>query len=522
MIQIACAAFLSFLLGAVQALPSAWVAWIEPGKPGSISLALPVLAVAGFALLFRLWYRAERLLPRMAIMGIAGFVYHLTALHWLGEAFVEPGQFYSTRAGLGLFGTMWLLFPWWIGGAALAHFLAIRRRPLQSALALAAGMAIAMLGLNDVIYGIPLAPAALFALDTPAVRIVTVTGQEALSALLMGLGFVVGAMRLHIALPALGTLYAALLAATTLPHPQPRPPVSDAQIALVQTGASFFWHDDPTAAANDLASLVVAGFQGGAHLVVLPENVLPFDLEDTTDPMARAFLSLPPEGRYMMVGYTRAEMIGDAARPVNKMALVGRGGIIATHTKAHLVPFGEFIPSAFRAMGFDVIAGPSGGFGRGDSLTVMAVPGLPATAVTICYELILSGAISRETDGAEWLLNPTSERLFGNTIGSRSLLDYARLRAIETGLPVLRAATTGMTAHIDAHGYVQGVIEPQIRSVVLTRLTAANPTPFRNHGQTPYLMALFSITMILLVWKGAAARSLKRNGVSNPDAVTTR
>lgn len=511
-------------LGIVLALPTAWKAWAGSDFSGLAYFLRPTLAVIGFAILFRLWHRAVRILPRMVVMGVAGFGYYLTATYWLGEAFLEPGQFYSARAAVGLFGAMWVLFPWWMMGALSASLLAPRQGHVGAALALGCGMALAMLALNDFAYGIPLAPVSLVALDTPLIRVASFVGQEALSALLMGVGFVLGSLRPRMLTASCVTLSAALVASLALPRPEPLISTSARLIALLQPGAQFFTHDDPLSATRDIAALSATAFQRGADLVVSPENVLPFDLEDASDPLSQIILALPPPGRHLIVGYTHVEAgsTGSNPLPMNKLALVTQGRIISTYAKSHLVPFGEYVPQPIRALGFDVMAGPAGGFGRGDRLTLLSIPDLPPAATAICYESILSGAISRETAGAGWLLNPTSERMFGRTLASRQLLDYARLRAIETGLPVLRAATTGMTAHVDGHGFVRATAAPDVQDMVLTRLTVSDPTPFRSIGQTPYIVALVALMLVLLAWKSAAARGLLRNGVHDPDAVTTR
>lgn len=513
-------------LGLVQAVPTAWTSWAGPVFPGPVRMALPFLTMGGFAVLFRLWFQAGRAIPRAAVIGLAGFFYYLAATYWLGESFVEPGQYYSARAALGLFGAMWILFPWWIVGALLGQPLSRAGRPLLSALALTCGMAVGLLGLNDLVYGIPLAPISAVILDTPVDRLLAVTGQEALSTAIMGLGFALGAIRVRAAAALVGLLAAMMVSASFLPARTTLPPVSPAPIALVQTGSGFFRHDDPDAATGDVIALARSAFDAGAYLVILPENILPFDLEDAGDPLTAAVMGAVPPGRFLIVGYSRVEAHPerpDQFRPLNKVALLSDGRILSSHAKAHLVPFGEYSPALFRLMGFDAMTGPPGGFGHADAMSVLRMPGLPPAGVAICFEAILSGAVSRETAGAGWIVNPSSERMFGNTLASRQLLDVVRLRALETGLPVLRATTTGLTAHVDGHGVVQSLAAPGEPSVTMTRLSAADPTWFRQVGQTPYLVLLGLLAVMLMIGRGAAALGAMRNGVFQPEpTVTTR
>lgn len=501
--QIARGACLGTFLGALHGSPSAYSFWTGLGLPGPVPLLLLAASLAALALVFRGWRDAATLAGRVLFMAVTGFAYYLTALYWLGEAFVEPGQFYSIRAALGLFSSMWLFFPWWALGSAAAHLLAGKDRGMVAALALAGGLSLGLLALDDLIYGIPLAPFALSALDTPLAGLASWIGQGGLTAFLLVAGFGLGVAPLRPRLGALTALTALLAILPAAQSPMIREPDHETLVALVQPGDAFFDHVTPEQATADLLQLAAEGFAKGAALVVLPENSLPFDLGEKAHPLATRVLDSVPPNRFLLVGYTSiaADPNDPAAfRPFNTLALIsGYGQIEAVQTKAHLVPFGEYMPQLFHALGFDVLAGPPGGFGAGPSLGVMSVPGLPPVAPVICYESILSGAISRETTGAAWLLNPTSERMFGQTFASRQLLDYARLRAVETGLPVLRAASTGMTAHVDADGQVLAALPRSKRGVLLTRLSAASPTPFRDWGQGPYLAMLAALVAALSV-----------------------
>ena len=135
------------------------------------------------------------------------------------------------------------------------------------------------------------------------------------------------------------------------------------------------------------------------------------------------------------------------------MALVGDGTIAATYAKWHLVPFGEYQP-AWAQIGIQLVSG--GGFAPGPGPETLHVPGVPPFAPFICYEAIFSHQIVNEADRPQWMVNITNDAWFGNSTGPRQHLAAARLRAVEEGLPLMRAANTGISAGFDAHGHEFG------------------------------------------------------------------
>jgi apolipoprotein N-acyltransferase len=78
---------------------------------------------------------------------------------------------------------------------------------------------------------------------------------------------------------------------------------------------------------------------------------------------------------------------------------------------------------------------------------------VPPVGPVICYEAIYSGQVTDEADRPDWLVNITNDAWFGNSTGPRQHLAAARLRAVEEGLPLLRAANTGISAAFDARGH---------------------------------------------------------------------
>lgn len=190
----------------------------------------------------------------------------------------------------------------------------------------------------------------------------------------------------------------------------------------------------------------VAQAAGSPSLVVWPETASPALLQ--TDASAREAIMRATGGNPALVGSVRFD---SDRRPRNSLfALVGSGTIAAIYDKWHLVPFGEYQPD-WLPIGVQVV--PGGGFARGPGPRTLHVPGLPPVGPLICYEAIFSGEVTDGADRPDWMVNVTNDAWFGNSTGPRQHLAAARLRAVEEGLPLLRAANTGISAAFDARGH---------------------------------------------------------------------
>ncbi len=197
-------------------------------------------------------------------------------------------------------------------------------------------------------------------------------------------------------------------------------------------------------------------------VLVWPESAFPFILSRDAGALAEIGAVLPQD-TVLVTGAARAD---DAARRsasgrvryFNAIQVIASGGhILDSYDKVHLVPFGEYLPfeAAFDRLGVRQFAHIPGGFDAGPKSRLLVVPGLPAVAPLICYEAIFPGEVV--PSGAPrpgLLLNVTNDGWFGATIGPYQHFAQARLRAIEEGLPLIRAANTGISAIVDPDGRV--------------------------------------------------------------------
>ncbi|MEM6903978.1 MAG: apolipoprotein N-acyltransferase, partial [Pseudomonadota bacterium] len=143
------------------------------------------------------------------------------------------------------------------------------------------------------------------------------------------------------------------------------------------------------------------------------------------------------------------------------ITLNGQGEALGRYDKVKLVPFGEFLPfrSWLRPLGVDAIAAGSTDFTPGRPLDADYLPPLlpshlPRPLPMVCYEVIFPGLFSRAMPAADWIVTVTNDAWFGATAGPYQHFFSARMRAIETGLPVVRVANTGISGVIDGHGRV--------------------------------------------------------------------
>jgi apolipoprotein N-acyltransferase len=226
----------------------------------------------------------------------------------------------------------------------------------------------------------------------------------------------------------------------------------------------------------DLTREGIAQARGAAAVVVWPETASPFLLQ--TDIAARTAIAAAADNMPALVGAVRFDQEG---RPRNSLFAVLSGGASdGVYDKWHLVPFGEYQPGWF-PLPIQVV--PGGGFQFGPGSRTLHVPGLPAVGPLICYEAIFPGQVVDEANRPAWMVNVTNDAWFGNSTGPRQHLAAARMRAVEEGLPLLRAANTGISAAFDPRGHEVARLGMNLAGVVVVDLPPALPaTMFARFG----------------------------------------
>jgi len=191
------------------------------------------------------------------------------------------------------------------------------------------------------------------------------------------------------------------------------------------------------------------GYERVTH-VLWPETAVPYDLSHDSG-LRGVLAQLVPTGGLLITGAPRYE--NDVGAWNALYALDDKGEVAAVYDKAHLVPFGEYVP--FReTLGALAIPVTQGSFLPGPGLVTLTLAGLPPASPMICYEIIFSGAVVAPGERPGFLLNITNDAWFGRSSGPFQHFAQARLRAVEEGLPLVRAANNGISAIVDPYGRV--------------------------------------------------------------------
>ena len=150
--------------------------------------------------------------------------------------------------------------------------------------------------------------------------------------------------------------------------------------------------------------------------------------------------------------------------------------ILARYDKAHLVPYGEYLPMRpiLSAIGLSRLAPGDLDFTPGPGPRTATLPLAGRVGFQLCYEIIFSGNVVDRANRPDWIFNPSNDAWFG-AWGPPQHLAQARLRALEEGLPIVRATPTGISAVIDADGRIVKSMPLGAAGLIDARLPAAHP-----------------------------------------------
>jgi apolipoprotein N-acyltransferase len=231
--------------------------------------------------------------------------------------------------------------------------------------------------------------------------------------------------------------------------------------------------------------------------VIWPETAAPFFL--SSDARHRQMIgAVTPSGGLTITGAPRLTPADDGGqgRIFNSLyAIDGSGAVVATYDKFHLVPFGEYMPLR-GVLPVAAIAAGAVDFSAGPGPASLDLPGLPPVSPLICYEVIFPAAVKDPGQRPDWLLNLTNDAWYGISAGPHQHFAIARVRAVEEGLPLVRAANTGISGVVDAYGRIVGQLALGVRGVVDAPLPASLlATPYGRFGDTIFVVMLISFAL---------------------------
>ena len=517
-------AAMALLAGALSALAmapfNAWpvlfatfpvVVWLIDGAGGGRLRGVPAAAIAGW------WF---------------GLGYFVPGLYWIGNAFLVDAPTFAwlmpfavlglpaylalfTALGFGFARLLWtkdasrvialaasLTISEWLRGHALTGF------PWNAfGYALSEPLALAQTASLIGLWGMTFLAVAIFA--SPAVLIEEGSRERkpwiapALALMLLLVMGVFGAARLHM---------------------QPTRMLANVRLRIMQPNLQQDVKFNYAAKAevmkrylalSDRASGPQSTGVRDVGILIWPESAFPFFLTREADAMAQ-IADLLPKGTVLITGSVRAPDLPPGVRVTrayNSIYVIDHdGSVLSVYDKLHLVPFGEFLPfqDLLEKIGLEQLTRVQGGFIPGVSRRPMEIPNAPRALPLICYEAIFPGDVVDRGDRPGWIVNLTNDGWFGISTGPYQHLQQARLRAIEQGLPVVRAANTGISAVIDPLGRIVARLGLGLEGVLDSGLPAAiPPTIYARTGDMPVVIVIVA-ALVFVAGRRFAERSSRR------------
>ncbi|HZH11568.1 MAG TPA: apolipoprotein N-acyltransferase [Microvirga sp.] len=240
--------------------------------------------------------------------------------------------------------------------------------------------------------------------------------------------------------------------------------------------------------------------------IIWPESAFPFLLHRDPASLAQIGGLLGP-GSVLITGAARMDepLPGEAVgKFYNAVQVIDdRGTILGSYDKVHLVPFGEYVPkfldALIRAVGLRQFVHIPGGFEPAEERRPLHIPGLPAVAATICYEAIFPGEILPDGPRPSLILNVTNDGWFGQTPGPYQHFAQARLRSVEEGLPLIRAANTGISAIVDSYGRIVDSLPLGVEGNIDGKLPVAGAAILSSKTRSFSLTAMLTICLMALI-----------------------
>ncbi|AJE46038.1 apolipoprotein N-acyltransferase [Celeribacter indicus] len=472
---------------------------------GQEPLGLWPVALAGLVLVALFWRRTAGAREAAICGWAAGFGTFLGSMTWLVNPFlVEPWR-HGALIPFALFFMAGGLALFW----ALGFFLAKRLGTGLPGLTAFWGAAELLRG--HVFTGFPWAMPGYVWLDTPIAQLSALVGPYGLTALTFGLAALIAAAwqarSLRLAALAL-VLFAGAGAFGWMRTAAPLPPDRDVVVRVVQPYAPQRLKWDPEHVWTFYERALDLSDPQGADLVIWPETSVAMPLHAAGPELAEIAARTAPARAIVglnridgMRGYNTAVFLDTSGRPVD------------SYDKHHLVPFGEYmpLPGLMDLLGLRAFTAKEGyGYSPGPGPHLMETGAAGLALPLICYEAIFPRDLRTQTR-PDWLLQMTNDAWFGTFSGPQQSLAQSRFRTIETGLPMVRAANTGISGVIDPHGHMRVAIPLGQPGAVNAALPAALPkTVYAALGEGPAIALL-----ILLALTGFASLRIGRGGKSD-------
>ncbi|MBB5700385.1 apolipoprotein N-acyltransferase [Ochrobactrum daejeonense] len=412
----------------------------------------------------------RRFLPAAMVGWWFGFGYFVSGLWWIGAALLVDADQFAWALPLAVLGLPAFLALFYALATMVARF--FWSDGLGRIFALAFGFALAEWLRLFLFTGFPWNAIGYAVMPTPLLmQSVAVLGLVGMSAFAV---FVFSAPALLTGgrLAGSGIAFAVLLVAAhvgfgawTLSR---APAIADEKgafaVRIVQPSIpqTMKWDNAERRAIFDklvaLSETAPTGGKPKPDVIVWPETAVPYILTSTPEAMSRIGGALQ-NGQVLLTGAVREELSADGGEPryYNSIFTIDeRGEIVDTADKVHLVPFGEYLPyeHLLRGLGLQEVVEMPGGFTAGASRRALKVKDGRTFLPLICYEAIFPDELGYTGEKAGAIINVTNDGWYGDTPGPYQHFRQAQVRAVEQGLPLIRAANNGLSGVIDAYGRI--------------------------------------------------------------------
>jgi apolipoprotein N-acyltransferase len=262
-----------------------------------------------------------------------------------------------------------------------------------------------------------------------------------------------------------------------------------------------------------LSTQATPGRPGGINdvsVVIWPESSVSFFIDENVQGLSE-LADMLPEGASLVMGALRRD--GESHVYNSVLGFDSEANLVGHYDKWRLVPGGEFLPfeSILEPLGFRKVVTVPESFTSGPGPRNITLPGLGPAAVLICYEAIFPQELTDPAERPSWIINVTNDGWFGRSSGPYQHLAQARLRTIEQGLPLARAANTGISAIIDSYGRIEASLDLGSEGVLDGTLPAAlAPTVYARIGD-----GMLAGLTLLLCMAGIVVRTISSRQVSS-------
>ena len=497
------------------------------------SAALPPLGftVLIFALALPFLHLSASVRRREAfLLGWAtGFGWFFISLWWISKAFVTSGGAHVFLIPLVALGLPLFLGLFW--GAAFWLAFVAATSPVARVVLLVALLSLAEYVRGFVLTGFPWnAPGMIFANADLTITAAATFGLWGLSliALLIPLVLVLVMLGQQRAVLGVMLIFATVPAAMLVGHKTDEIPAATSamSVRIVQPNIDQRDKWDPQQRPDHLVRLMElsrhAGDEAGDEaadlhpdLIVWPETAFAGFISDDRVVFAAVTGAAAGGMSTLLTGALRLED-RQTLTFFNTAALITPDGrLAATYDKQHLVPFGEYAPLRQYLPFVDAIAGPAD-FTPGQGKPTMTMQRRDGPAVSIlpliCFEVIFPAAVRDAVlaEDIDLLVTITNDAWFGDTIGPRQHLAMARMRSAELGLPMLRAANTGISSVIDARGREVSRLGYGQHGTINATLGGIVDTPYRHYGETGFVLMLLILAVMAGHYQGLTTLLLRR------------